>query len=54
MTGALLGPMILSALAVIFNLHVAFIGAELPQTTESLASMSRTVSLDSVQSRFTA
>ena len=52
MQGALLGPMILAALAVMFNLHVKFIGAELPQTTaQSQPSLSRTTSVASVESR---
>ena len=48
--GALLGPMILAALAVTFNLHVNFIGAELPHTMTQ-PSLSRTTSIASVESR---
>ena len=45
--GALLGPMIVAALAVTFDLHVTFIGAELPRTTQATPSLSRTTSVAS-------
>ena len=43
--------MILAALAVTFDLHVNFIGSELPLTTQSQPSLSRTTSVASIESR---